>query len=77
MNERNNLNTRQESRRAAPDPLMIDFPSDGDVVLMLGGLYKKHGRVKEAAEIYDRALVPPGLPEAYKARIAARRDSPC
>ncbi len=68
-------NGKEKDAVATLDPLVKTYPSYGDAVLMLDGLYEKHGRVKEAAEVYDRALVTTGLPEEYRSQIAARRNA--
>jgi tetratricopeptide (TPR) repeat protein len=64
---------KESDATATLEALVATHPAFGDAVLMLGDLYGRKGRSKQAAELYDRALAAQGLADRERAEIAGRR----
>lgn len=57
------------------DALIAGHPAHADSHLLLGGIYEKQGKTKEAETVYTRALSAKGIPAPYLYRIKARLDA--
>jgi len=55
--------------------LIARHPAHPDSYFLLGGIYEKQGRTKEAETVYTRALSAKGVPAPYLYRIKARLDA--
>jgi Tfp pilus assembly protein PilF len=56
--------------------LIAKEPAYADAYLLLGGIYEKQGKEKEAETVYRKALAQEGIPESYKTGIRAKLDNP-
>jgi predicted Zn-dependent protease len=50
-------------------------PAYADSYLLLGGIYEKQGKKKEAEKVYSNGLAAEGIPDAVKFRIKAKLDA--
>ena len=72
---------RQDEAIAAFEKLLEEHPTDADMLLTLGELYMKKGTWVKAIETFDRQIVEPRTPQAFralyqgaKARYRAKTD---
>lgn len=56
------------------ESLLVVGASYPDAYALLGQIYERSGRRKEAASVYDRALRNPALPEEARQHFASRRE---
>jgi Tfp pilus assembly protein PilF len=50
-------------------------PAFAEAYVMLGAIYQKQGKQREAEKIYNKALETEGIPSSYKARIAVQLNA--
>ncbi|HSP05987.1 MAG TPA: tetratricopeptide repeat protein [Acidobacteriota bacterium] len=60
---------------ATLEKLVQSHPDYADATLMLGDLYMKKNRVRDAASLYDSQLTRTDLPAPYRAELTRRRSS--
>jgi tetratricopeptide (TPR) repeat protein len=55
--------------------LITKQPSYPDSYLLLGGIFEKQGKTKEAERVYGKGLAAEGIPDSYKVRMKAKVDA--